>query len=133
MILFLIAIAAIVIGRIGLIIFKKNYYINNEGVLYGSAFSLVGGLIFLALLIIFSAFNHAFPEMQITNNNIKYEALIERKSLEYSEYESYTKSDTIRDIAEWNRYVNTSKMFLNSPLTDALFSKKVIDELKYID
>lgn len=133
MILFLIAIAAIVIGIIGLIILEKNYSIDNEGVLYGSEFSLVGGSIFLVFLIIFSAFNHAFPEMQITNNNIKYEALIERKSLEYSEYESYTKSDTIRDIAEWNRYVNTAKMFLNSPLTDALFSKKVIDELKYIE
>lgn len=133
MILFLIAIAAIVIGIIGLIILEKNYSIDNDGVLYGSEFSLVGGSIFLVFLIIFSAFNHAFPEMQITNNNIKYEALIERKSLEYSEYESYTKSDTIRDIAEWNRYVNTAKMFLNSPLTDALFSKKVIDELKYIE
>lgn len=133
MILFLIAIAAIVIGIIGLIILEKNYSIDNDGVLYGSEFSLVGGSILLVFLIIFSAFNHAFPEMQITNNNIKYEALIERKNLGNSEYESYTKSDTIRDIAEWNRYVNTAKMFLNSPLTDVLFSKKVIDELKYIE
>lgn len=132
MILFLIAIAAIVTGLIGLIIIEKNYSIDNEGALYGSVYSLVGGAVFLVLLIIFSAFNHAFPEIKIANNNIKYEALIERKTLD-SEYESYTKSDTIRDIAEWNKYVNTEKMLLDSPWTNALVSKKVIDELKYIE
>ena len=126
MILFVIVIAIIVLGWI---LYEKTY----EAEVIGFMLGMVVGPFFLIILTVISIGNHAFPEKQITNNNIRYESLIKRQSLFNSDYENYTKSDTIRDIAEWNIWVNTEKNYLDSPWTNVLVSKRVIDNLKYID
>ena len=72
-------------------------------------------------------------ERQIQTDNIKYESLLERREIINSEYEDYSKSDVIRDIAEWNSDVAICKSLLESPWTNIIVSKKVVDNLKYIE
>ena len=129
MILTIITIIAI---GVGLILLHKDEY--EEGVLYGLGivFTVGGGLIafIMAICIIFA---HVGIDAQIEENRIEYEALCERQEIVESEYEDVSKSDVIKDIAEWNKDVYSYKHWANNPWTSWFYSKRVADDMKTIE
>ena len=128
MILTIITVIAIVIG---VILLHKDKY---EGIVYGIGllFTVCGGLIafIMAICIIIA---HVGVDATIEENRIEYEALCERQEIVESEYEDVSKSDVIKDIAEWNKDVYSTKHWANNPWTNWFYSKRVADELKMIE
>jgi len=127
MIIFIITLAVAIIG-IWLIDHKKNEIMEGVGFLLFVCGGLVG---FIMLCFIIIA--HAGVDAQIEENRIVYEALCERQEVAMSEYEDVSKSDVIKDIAEWNKMVYSSKHWAYNPWTSWFYSKKVVDELEMIE
>ena len=129
MILTILTVVAIVIG---VILLRKDEY--EEGVLFGLGllFTVGGGLIaFIMTICIIIA--HVGVDAQIEENRIEYESLCQRYEIVTSEYEDVSKSDVIKDIAEWNKKVYSTKHWAYNPWTNWFYSKRVADELKMIE
>ena len=128
MILIIIAMLMIPVGV--WMICKDKY----EGVVYmiGLLSAVCGGLIafIMATCIIIA---HVGVDARIEENRIEYESLCERYEIVTSEYEDVSKSDVIKDIAEWNKNVYSEKHWANNPWTSWFYSKRVADELKMIE
>ena len=93
---------------------------------------VLGGLLgFIMLCVIIIA--HFGVDAQIEKNRIEYEALCERQEVAMSEYEDVSKSEVIKDIAEWNKMVYSSKHWAYNPWTSWFYSKRVVDELEMIE
>ena len=129
MILTIITVIAIVVG---VILLRKDEY--EEGVLFGLGllFTVGGGLIafIMAVCIIIA---HVGVDAQIEENRIEYEALCERQEIINSEYEDVSKSDVLKDIAEWNKMVYSTKHWAYNPWTSWFYSKRVADDMKMIE
>ena len=128
MILTILTVIAIVIG---VILLRKDEY---EGVLFGLGLLLTvcGGLIaFIMAIGIICA--HVGVDAQIEENRIEYESLCQRYEIVTSEYEDVSKSDVIKDIAEWNKKVYSTKHWAYNPWTSWFYSKRIADELKMIE
>ena len=128
MILTILTVIAIVIG---VILLRKDEY---EGVLFGLGLLLTvcGGLIaFIMAIGIICA--HVGVDAQIEENRIEYESLCQRYEIVTSEYEDVSKSDVIKDIAEWNKKVYSTKHWAYNPWTNWFYSKRIADELKMIE
>ena len=93
----------------------------------------VGGVIigFTMLCIIIIA--HVGVDAQIEENLIEYNALCQRYEIITSEYEDVSKSDVIKDIAEWNKKVYSTKHWAYNPWTSWFYSKRVADDMKMIE
>lgn len=129
MILTIIAVVAIAVG---VTLLRKDEY--EEGVVFGLGllFTVGGGLIaFIMAICIICA--HVGVDATIEENRIEYEALCERQEIINSEYEDVSKSDVIKDIAEWNKNVYSEKHWAYNPWTSWFYSKRVADELKMIE
>ena len=50
-----------------------------------------------------------------------------------SEYEDVSKSDVIKDIAEWNKNVYSEKHWAYNPWTSWFYFKRVADDMKMIE
>lgn len=111
---------------------RKDEY--EEGVLFGLGllFTVGGGLMafFMAICIISA---HVGVDAVIEENRIEYESLCQRYEIVTSEYEDVSKSDVIKDIAEWNKNVYSEKHWANNPWTSWFYSKRVADDLKMIE
>ena len=117
---------------IGVTLIRKDEY--EEGVLFGLGlvFTVGGGLIaFIMAICIICA--HVGVDAQIEENRIEYESLCERYEIVTSEYEDVSKSDVIKDIAEWNKMVYSEKHWAYNPWTSWFYSKRVADDLKMIE
>ena len=129
MILTIITVIAIAIG---VILLGKDE--GGIGVLFGLGVILTvcGGIIafVMALCIVLA---HVGIDAQIEENRIEYEALCERQEIVESEYEDVSKSDVIKDIAEWNKDVYSNKHWAYNPWTNWFYSKRVADDLKMIE
>ena len=129
MILTIITVIAIVVG---VILLCKDEY--EEGVFFGLGllFTVGSGLIaFLMAICIIIA--HVEVDATIEENRIEYESLCERYEIVTSEYEDVSKSDVIKDIAEWNKDVYSYKHWAYNPWTNWFYSKRIADELKMIE
>ena len=127
MILFIITLAMVIVGIL------LSYHAKSE-ILDGVGFLLfvLGGLLgFIMLCVIIIA--HFGVDAQIEKNRIEYEALCERQEVAMSEYEDVSKSEVIKDIAEWNKMVYSSKHWAYNPWTSWFYSKRVVDELEMIE
>lgn len=123
MILFIIA---LVITAIGILLVKIDC--DYAGI----TFCTVGGIVLLTMiLIIFAA--HTCVGARIERNKIKYDSLCERYKIVTSEYEDVSKSDVIKDIAEWNMEVHDYKYWAYNPWTNLFYSRRVADELNMIE
>lgn len=128
--MFLTIIIMIVVA-VGVTLLRKDEY--EEGVLFGLGllFTVGGGLIaFIMAICIICA--HVGVDAQIEENRIEYEALCERQEIINSEYEDVSKSDVIKDIAEWNKNVYSEKHWAYNPWTSWFYSKRVADDMKMI-
>lgn len=127
MILFIITLAATIIG-IWLAGHARNEVMEGIGFLL-----LVGGGLMGFIMAIFIIGAHFGVDAQIEENRIEYEALCERQEIANSDYEDVSKSDVVKDIAEWNKMVYSSKHWAYNPWTSWFYSKKVVDELEMIE
>lgn len=93
---------------------------------------LVGGILSFFVFMIFLC-NHAWVNKDIYEAQIKYEALCKRYEIVTSEYEDMSKSDVIKDIAEWNEMVYADNYWNNSIWTNWLYSDEYVASLKYIE
>ena len=128
MILTIITVVAIAVG---VTLLRKDEY--EEGVLFGLGLLLTvgGGLIaFIMAICIIGA--HVGIDAQIEENRIEYESLCQRYEIVTSEYEDVSKSDVIKDIAEWNKDVYSYKHWANNPWTNWFYSKRVSDDMRMI-
>ena len=127
----ILTIIAMLMIPVGVWMVRKDVY---EGIVYwiGFLLTICGGFLAfsMALCIIFA---HVGVDAQIEENRIEYEALCERQEIVESEYEDISKSDVIKDIAEWNKNVYSTKHWANNPWTNWFYSKRVADELKMIE
>ena len=129
MILIILTVVAIAVG---VILLRKDEY--EEGVLFGLGllFTVGGGLIaFIMAICIICA--HVGVDATIEENRIEYESLCERYEIAESEYEDVSKSDVIKDIAEWNKNVYSTKHWAYNPWTNWFYSKRIADDLKMIE
>ena len=127
MILTIIALAVLIIGIL-LTEHSKNEIMEGVGFLLFACGALAG---FIMLCVIIIA--HIGVDAQIEENRIEYEALCERQEVVMSEYEDVSKSDVIKDIAEWNQNVYSYKHWAYNPWTSWFYSKRVADELEMIE
>ena len=128
MILIILTVIAIVIG---VILLRKDEY---EGVLFGLGLLLtVGGGLIAFIMAIGIIIVHVGVDAQIEKNRIEYESLCKRYEIVTSEYEDVSKSDVIKDIAEWNKNVYIEKYWANNPWTSWFYSKRVADDMKMIE
>ena len=129
MILTIITVIAIAVG---VTLLRKDEY--EEGVLFGLGLLITvgGGLIaFIMAICIICA--HVGVDAQIEENRIEYESLCRRYEIVTSEYEDVSKSDVIKDIAEWNKNVYSEKHWAYNPWTSWFYSKRVADDMKMIE
>ena len=124
-------IIAILMIPVGVLMVQKDKY---EGIIYGIGllFTVCGGMLafVMAVCIIIA---HIGVDATIEKNRIEYESLCQRYEIVTSEYEDVSKSDVIKDIAEWNKNVYSEKHWANNPWTNWFYSKRVADELKMIE
>ena len=128
----ILTIITIIAVAVGVTLLRKDEY--EEGVLFGLGLMLTvgGGLIaFIMAICIICA--HVGVDVTIEENRIEYESLCERYEIVTSEYEDVSRSDVIKDIAEWNKNVYSEKHWAYSPWTCWFYSKRVADDMKMIE
>lgn len=127
----ILTIIAMLMIPVGVWTVQKDKY---EGVVYmlGLLSAVCGGLIaFIMVMVII--INHVGVDATIEENRIEYESLCQRYEIVTSEYEDVSKSDVIKDIADWNKDVYSYKHWAYNPWTNWFHSKRVADDLKMIE
>ena len=125
MIITLFFIVMIIIGIIAI----KIDFINMGEFLISAGISVFCLIICLMLII----GNYITATRSIEKNHIEYESLCKRLEIINSEYEDISKSDVIKDIAEWNKDVYEYHYWTENPFTNWFYNKKVADSYKYIE
>lgn len=126
MILLLIAIVATAVGLFCLMRF-------NDGLeSFGGLLTIVGGIITFTMILLLLV-EHIGVSVSIEEKRIEYESLCERYEIITSEYEDVSKSDVIKDIAEWNKDAYSYKYWAYNPWTSWFCSRRLADELKIIE
>lgn len=92
----------------------------------------IPGVVVLVVMICIMIIAHVGVDTTIEKNRIKHDSLCERYEIITSEYEDVSRSDIIKDIAEWNMYVYAYKYWAYNPWTNWFYSKRVADELEMI-
>ena len=128
MILMIIVLVATIIGV--WILCKAEYSDAVMGI--GALFAVCGGIVAFIMAIII-LIEHVGVDARIEENRIEYESLCERNEIVVSEYEDVSKSDVIKDIAEWNKKVYSYKHWAYNPWTNWFYSKRVVDQMKMIE
>ena len=127
----ILTIIIVIVTVIGIVMLNKSEY---DGIGYGLGllFTVTGGITaFIAVACIICA--HVGVDAQIEKNRIEYESLCERNEIVVSEYEDVSKSDVIKDIAEWNKNVYSYKHWAYNPWTNWFYSKRVVDQMEMIE
>lgn len=128
MILLFITVVALIIGVMMLSKDKYNDFIFGTGLI----FTILSGFIVFTM-VIWIIGEHVGVNAKIEQNRIEYESLCERYEIVTSEYEDVSKSDVIKDIAEWNKKVYNYKYWAYNPWTNCFFSKKLADSMELIE
>lgn len=128
MILLFITVVALIIGVMMLSKGKYNDFIFGTGLI----FTILSGFIVFSM-VIYIIGEHVGMDAKIHENRIEYESLCKRYEIVTSEYEDVSKSDVIKDIAEWNKKAYSYKYWAYNPWTNCFFSKKLADSEKLIE
>ena len=89
----------------------------------------IAGVLLIAMIIL----AHIGVPNQIEKNRIQYESLMKRIEIINSDYEDMSKSDVIRDVAEWNKQVISDRYWCSNPWTSWFYDKDVVNEMEVID
>ena len=115
------------IAVIGIVILKINLYS-----LIGEIFTIIGVFVSVVMILIIICI-HVGVNVQIEENRIEYDSLCERYEIITSEYEDVSRSDVIKDIAEWNMRVHNYKYWSYNPWTNWFYSRRIADDMKMIE
>ena len=129
MIILLITIAVLIVSPF--ILYKIEWYDDVLWVV--AAMISTAATIAIVVEIIVMICSHVGVEPQIQQIETQYQSLIERREIAQSEYEDYSKSDVVRDIAEWNKEVISAQYWGHNPWTSWFYSQRVDDSLKIIE
>ena len=127
MILTIITLAVAIVGAL-LFYQAKSEIMDTVGLLLFVCGGVIGTAMLCSIIIA-----HIGVDAQIEENRIEYNALCQRYEIITSEYEDVSKSDVIKDIAEWNKKVYSTKHWAYNPWTNWFYSKRVADDLKMIE
>ena len=128
----ILTIIAILMIPVGVWMVRKDKYEDVVVYKIGLLFTAGGGFIaFIMAICIICA--HVGVDAQIEENRIEYKSLCQRYEIVTSEYEDVSKSDVIKDIAEWNKKAYSYKHWANNPWTSWFYSKRVADDMKMIE
>ena len=128
----LLAIAIFVLGILGLIIWDK--YCDPFNMLsYISIACIVIGLIALICIIPILICVHASANTTLHNNIEIRNSIIKRCELIESEYEDVSKSDLIKDIADFNNDLYSYKYYQANPWTSWFYIEEIANTLDYIE
>lgn len=94
--------------------------------------AIVGGFVVFTMVACIIVANVGI-NTRIEKKRIEYNSLCERYEIVTSEYEDVSRSDVIKDIAEWNVEVYNYKYWAYNPWTNWFYSRRVADEMKMID
>lgn len=121
-------ITAAILFVVGLVILLK---IDDESII--GTLAMVFGCGLLSLMIVIILLEHIGVNAEIEKHNIEYNSLCERYEIVTSDYEDVSKSDVIKDIAEWNKYVYAYKYWTYNPWSNWFHSKRLADSLNMIE
>lgn len=127
MILFIITLAILIIGIL-LSYHAKNEIMDGVGLVLFVGSGLVG-----FIMLCFIIFAHIGVDVDIERNRIEYEALCQRLEIADSDYEDVSKSDVVKDVANWNKNVYSYKYWSRNPWTNWFYSTRVADELELVE
>lgn len=130
MILTLIFLGMIILGIIFLKLWEDHDFDDPLNV-FGGINVIIGSICLTASIVLLIA-NYVTVPSTIQENKLKYESLCKRCEIVKSGYEDISKSDLIKDIAEWNAYVYDAKYWTNNPWTSWFNPQKIADNLDYI-
>lgn len=122
----LIFIIMIIVGAV--MLKHNNEIVSGIGLLTG-----VIGIVVTFAMVVCIAIAHIGVDAQIEENRIEYESLCKRNEIVSSNYEDVSRSEVIKDIAEWNKRVYSAKRWCYSPWTSWFYSREVVDEVKMIE
>lgn len=116
-----------IIFVIGLVMALKS----NDDPVIGMLATVSGGAVLFLMIVIL--LEHIGVNAKIEQNNIEYNSLCERYEIVTSDYEDVSKSDVIKDIAEWNKKAYGYKHWAYNPWTNWFHSKRLADSLNMIE
>ena len=128
----ILTIITVIVIAVGVVLLHKTEYETDSLFVLGLLLAVCGGIIAFIMAISIT-FAHVGVDTTIKRNRIEYESLCQRYEIVTSEYEDVSKSDVIKDIAEWNKNVYTYKHWANNPWTSWFYSKRVADDTKMIE
>lgn len=128
MFVFILTLVLTVIGFFVVLKFDDHEIVSAIGFILG-----LGGIVTAIIMAACILFEHVGVDVQIEEKRIEYEALCERYEIATSEYEDVSKSDVIKDVAEWNKEVYTYKHWSYNPWTSWFYSRRLADELEMIE
>lgn len=126
----ILTIIVLIIIAIGIAMMFKG---NDEVEFTTGLVLTVAGAIAAFIVICLIIFAHAGVDVQIEQNRIEHEALCERLEIADSDYEDVSKSDVVKDVADWNKNVYSYKHWAYSPWTNWFYSTRVADELEMVE
>ena len=94
-----------------------------------AAFGAFVSVVMLAVILV----SHVTSDNDIQTKRIEYDGLTKRLEIVNSEFEDVSKSDVIKDITEWNKYVYSAKHWSESKWTNWFWDKEYVDSLEYIE
>lgn len=86
----------------------------------------------LFICIVIISTQHAFAGRIIYSNQIYHDGLCKRLEVVQSDYEDVSKSQVIKDVAEWNMNVYDAKYWSESLWTNWFNPKDIADNMDYI-
>lgn len=125
----LITIAILLIAIILIIINSKTDSIDLD-LMFGT---LIVGIVGIVICLIMIIYAHVTAHTTLHANIEIRNSLIKRCELVNSDYEDVSKSDLIKDIADFNADLYSYKYWQASPWTNWFYSKEVADTLDYVE
>ena len=132
MLLVIIFAIIMIVGLVLLWLDERSSY-GSDALGYGGAAAFFIGLLPLAISVVIIIISHACPDRQIASNSIKRDGIMKKVEILKSDYEDISKTSVIEEVIDWNRMVTHEKYGIEDPWLSWFHSKKVVDQLEYID
>ena len=126
----ILTIIAVLITAVSIVIFNKT---RNDTVEVIALLLWIIGLIIAVTMEFFIIAAQCGVGATIEQNRIEYESLCNRVEVISSDYEDVSKSEVIKDVAEWNKRVYSYKYWAYNPWTSWFYSRRIADELEMIE
>ena len=111
---FILTLVLTVIGFFVILKYDSYEIVSTIGFVLG-----LGGIVTAVIMSAWILFEHVGVDVQIEEKRI--------------EYEDVSKSDVIKDVAEWNKEVYSYKHWTYNPWTSWFYSRRLADELEMIE